>query len=586
MFNNTISETGVVFFSAGGHSHDGVNSSIIDTTKYSIFDFNVGQLYTTRNRQRIQQKNELSLRSYIIDIVNTSVLEPAGIVLQDNIINSRNIIAGSITSEEIAANTITANNIAVGTITGNLIAANTITGSLIQANTINGNSIVAGSITADRLAANAISANSITVGPNDFWAANGFFRLGGTTGIAYNGAGNITIGASVNVSGDISGASGTFSGAISATSGSIAGWTILPGSLSGGGTFLYSNGTISANVFRTAASGARIEMGPGVTTADEIFFYDSGGTRSTIRNPGSGEFRISTPGGTYTFGSQMVTASNLQVGSISAHSTNLTISAPSGFLRITTQSGASTYNAFITGTVIQNGYFWSDQGSISFPSFSFVTDTDTGMYLSGTNEVRLSSGGGWGLGVQSGVPIVNVASGTGTTLVVDANARIRSFSSKTELKDNILPINNALETVKLLQVKTFTFKPFDYDTPKEAEIRQLNTQIGFLAEQVAEVSEIIGIDLHESQPNLTVNLESFFSSINIQDPVLYTQEVERIKNSDEYQQALLQYEAEMSDLDSYVPSYWKHPHMIALAIAAIKELSDKIDLLESRIQGE
>lgn len=585
--SNTVSETGVAFFSAGGHSHDGVNSSIIDTTKYSIFDFNFGLISTNSARLNNQGRNEQAFKDFIIRTINQSVLEPAGIVLQDNIINSRNIISGSITSEEIAANTITANNIAAGTITGNLIAANTIAG----------NSIVAGSITATQIAANAIQTDNLIISNGDFWRSNGAFRLGGASGITYAGAGSINFGSSITITGEISltgniVSTGIISGGlvtgatIVSSAGFIGGWQIFPGYLTGGGTSLYSNGTIQANIFRTASSGARIEMGPGITTADEIYFYDSGGARSTIRNPGSGEFRISTPSGTYTFGSEMVTARNIKVGSISPNGSNLTISAPSGIITFSTQSSGGVYNSFVFGTVIQSGYFWSSDGDTSFPGFSFFNDTDTGMYRSTTNEVRLTSGGGWGLGVQSGVPIVNVASGTGTVLVVDTNARIRAQSSKTDLKENISPIKNALDIVKILEVKTFTFKPFDYDTPKEAEIRKLNTQIGFLAEQVAEVSQVIGIDLHESEPNLTVDLESFFSNINIQDPDLYQQEVERIKNSEEYKQALLQYEIEMSDLDSYVPSYWKHPHMIAIAIAAIKELSDKIELLESKIEGE
>ena len=61
--------------------------------------------------------------------------------------------------------------------------------------------------------------------------------------------------------------------------------------------------------------------------------------------------------------------------------------------------------------------------------------------------------------------------------------------------------------------------------------------------------------------------------------------IEKIKNSQEYKEAEQQLQKSIKDLDSYVPSYWKHPHIIALAVAAIKELSDKIDLLESKIEG-
>lgn len=159
--SNTVTETGIAFFSAGGHSHDGINSSIIDTTKYSIFDFNFGLISTNSARINNQTKNEKAFRDFIMKVVNQSVLQPAGVVLQDNIINARNIIAGSITADEIKSKTIEAENIKSGTIVADLISAGTITGDLIAANTINANNIIANTITANEIAANSITALEI-----------------------------------------------------------------------------------------------------------------------------------------------------------------------------------------------------------------------------------------------------------------------------------------------------------------------------------------------------------------------------------------------------------------------------------------
>lgn len=133
--SNSISENGVVFFSSGGHSHNGQNSSLISTSSYSIYDFSPSFVGDNPERRRSQVNNFNSFKQLVINTVNSAVLEPAGIVLQENIINSRNIISGSITSEEIAANTITANNIAAGTITANLFSANIVlVGQQIQSN--------------------------------------------------------------------------------------------------------------------------------------------------------------------------------------------------------------------------------------------------------------------------------------------------------------------------------------------------------------------------------------------------------------------------------------------------------------------
>ena len=178
----SISESGVVFFSAGGHNHDGVSSSLIDTSKYSIFDFNFGLVSNNRDRLNQQNINQNGLRNFIVKTVNESVLEPAGIVLQDNIINSRNIIAGSITADEIAANTITGNNIA--------------------ANTITGNNIAAGTITADLIDANALIVSSIVLDNGDYWNDDYGFQLGGANGIIYSGN-TITIGTNVTINAEL-----------------------------------------------------------------------------------------------------------------------------------------------------------------------------------------------------------------------------------------------------------------------------------------------------------------------------------------------------------------------------------------------
>jgi len=163
--SNTVTETGVAFFSAGGHSHDGINSSIIDTSKYSIFDFNFGLTSTNSARINSQTKNERAFRDFIMKVVNQSVLQPAGVVLQDNIINARNIIAGSITSDEIAANTITATNIQAGTITASEIAAGSITSELLQANIIIGNNaLFTGTVTASTIVGSTITSDTSITG--------------------------------------------------------------------------------------------------------------------------------------------------------------------------------------------------------------------------------------------------------------------------------------------------------------------------------------------------------------------------------------------------------------------------------------
>ena len=162
-----INESGVSFYPGGGHNHDGENSTLINTSVYSVYDFPV-QIIGDPNRTADQIRNLDSFKQLIIDTVNQSIIAPSGIVFQQGIVNgSAHIISRSISTETIATDAITANEIAANTITANEIAANTITA----------NEIAAGAITASELAANIVLVNNI-ISSNNYvtgvsgWAIN------------------------------------------------------------------------------------------------------------------------------------------------------------------------------------------------------------------------------------------------------------------------------------------------------------------------------------------------------------------------------------------------------------------------------
>jgi hypothetical protein len=106
------SENSIVFFPSGGHSHDGQNSSLIDTAAYSLYDFTPTFSQTANpERSNRQQNNKVAIDDLIIRVVNNMVLEPAGIRLTPGTLNGQAIIANTITANEIAANTITADEL-------------------------------------------------------------------------------------------------------------------------------------------------------------------------------------------------------------------------------------------------------------------------------------------------------------------------------------------------------------------------------------------------------------------------------------------------------------------------------------------
>jgi hypothetical protein len=241
--DGAISENGVYFYSASGHSHDGKNSTLIDTTAYSIYDFTPGILSDNPERRQAQVRNYNSFKQLVVNTINSTVLEPAGIVLQDNIINSRNIISGSITAIEIAANTITANNIAAGAITADQLSANLVlVNNVIRSNNFDGTVASNGVITSQGTSGWAITsagdavfsntairgtltAGALYINSSNYWASNGTITVGdpvgGNPGFAYSAANGFII-----------------NGAVTATAGKIASFGINGSTLYTGSEFL------------------------------------------------------------------------------------------------------------------------------------------------------------------------------------------------------------------------------------------------------------------------------------------------------------------------------------------------------------
>lgn len=222
-----INESQVSFYPGGGHSHDGENSSLINTSIYSVYDFPV-QIVGDPERTADQTRNLDSFKQLIIDTVNQSIIAPSGIVFQQGIVNgSAHIISRSISTETIAADAITANEIAAGTITADLLAANFV----LVNNIISSNNYVPGvsgwAINSDGSAEfdiavirGQIVADSISINVSNYWNSDGTFSVGTANSyMFYNG---------INLE---------LSGTVTATAGQIAGWVIDGDNLTTGGNF-------------------------------------------------------------------------------------------------------------------------------------------------------------------------------------------------------------------------------------------------------------------------------------------------------------------------------------------------------------
>lgn len=274
-----MNESSIYFFPGGGHNHDGNNSSLINTSAYSIFDFDFGNIGGP-NRVYRQELNQNGFKQFIIATVNSSILEPSGLVLQPGVVNGNaHIIAGSVTGNEISANTITANNIVAGTITANLLSANIVlVDNVIRSNNFDGTIASNGIITSSgntgwaitwagdavfdssvirgSIVAASVSTPGVDILSDGTLSANTFTLYG--NGAIVTSSGNF----SVDASGNLSAQNADITGEINASTGEVGNWSIGATSLSSadGNIFLYSDGTGSSIVVGTGVS-AQIVLG-------------------------------------------------------------------------------------------------------------------------------------------------------------------------------------------------------------------------------------------------------------------------------------------------------------------------------------
>ena len=282
------SENAISFFGAGGHKHDGVSSTLISTDKYSLFDFNPGYR-GSQSRITIQQANQAALEEWVMNLVNTKVLAPAGLDLAPGLLSGKSIRANTITATELQANTITADEIAANAVTANELAANLVlVNNVIRSNNYNGTIAANGAITANGNAgwaitsfgsaefANAVIRGNVTANAGSIggWNVDSDSLYSGTKSSNGNYAtSGITIGSSGFISakefrldadgnayfkGDLNGAN------IVGVTGRFTGSVTVNGDLTAGATTIYANGQITNGGYNLSAAGALTATGANI----------------------------------------------------------------------------------------------------------------------------------------------------------------------------------------------------------------------------------------------------------------------------------------------------------------------------------
>jgi len=489
--NTSTSESAIRFFRSGGHKHDGVSSSLIDFSKYSIFDFGTDNTTSGQDAQRdiTRQNNQNRFNQYIANFISTQILAPAGIELLENSVRGVHIGANEITANNIAANTITANEIASNTITAAELAINVVQ----VGDTISSNNYVLGT-TGWQIRSNGsaeFNNNIIVRGQIEATSGNftGTINAGGTfaNGSVSNGAitgGSLTIGTDPNVfkvysNGSMSLGNGTFlsapfrvtnGGALTANSGNIGGWSISSTTLSGGSTTLYSNGYIVA----TGSSFTSASYGGGSITDANInagasAFNANGYIKSILGNLAS--FAL----GTNSFVQGSVT------------------------LRNSVKVDDGTRLTDISGGIVYFKYTGVNAGSIAGgvdPFLGIRTITHTGSNFFDASPLFYIYNGGSNVSMFAQLP-----TGTGSNILYSSGQFVRAVSRR-EYKYDIQSVENAINKVKLLNPVTFKFRVNENSSNIIKYLKDNDIKTGFIVEDVESVDRgLINYDhVYENGP--------------------------------------------------------------------------------------
>lgn len=589
-------ENNIYFYPAGGHSHDGQNSSLIDATKYSVYDFNFGYISDNPVRRQFQINSFESLKQVIRDTVTDSVLSPAGIVLQPNTLNGATIIARTIEAGQIVANTLTANEISANTITADELASNII----LVNNIIRSNNYSAGSSgwiirnngfaefndvtvrgTIESLSGNIggwiigpfgifsydsnvklFSTGDFQIGSNlndqaTITSSGDFYVIGTDSTTGYQGSSRfygpwfkIVQGSNNNANASTATQSQlTFDSLRIADGGNATTFTSYIGIENPSNTESYfgivknSNTEVYiSNTYITASNAAGslsiLYLNQGVLTSNATYYsYQSPSEFGIVKNYTNSEVYI---------GNTSVTASNADA-SFKTLYTSSGISTLGGIAvlgpGLITAAGIETNGKFYVNGTTAEVAFWprgcSNPGSNRFLWYS--------QHISNSPHIDrcyLWKDGVGNLFGHDGTNLhANVIGLTGDTVFLvrnDTTGVISRYSSTIKIKENINDLEDVGDYIDKLRPVKFNMrkKPEDFETDELKWIRERTISYGFIAEEVAEIND------------------GHFASWSLSE-----------------------------DSTTFEPVVWKFPDMIAISIKELQSLRKRVKELESKVYG-
>lgn len=478
-------ENSITFQATGGHKHDGVGSTLIDSTKYSIFDFSTGTIGASSRVAR-QNQNKINLENWIVNTISSKILQPAGLRLEPNTLHGKSVIANTITADQIAANTITANEL-----TSNIVFVN-----------------------------NSIQSNNYSSANATGW------KISNTGSAEFN---------------DI-----TARGTINANSGTIARFTITANNMISSDATnpdyniaLYGNGRLYLTTIDSTfdnpysningqnrqvqmfGNGIRILNNRALVDANYSSFY-------TIYD--SGQIDFYNGGAYYAF--------------IKADPDNYDITMQSGSSVKANSNGVylsgKTYitgNTEITGRFYSSGTIDTDGGVWAYGSITASTGQITaGDKIYGTrfecdsNQVPIRSpytnNGGVGFATTSSSTTARIS----TSDSGDYWMELKAPTSLRELKENIRDIENAVDILKQVRPRIFNWKIDAFNEvnpstgepwePHVIEFNKLNTTYGFIAEEIGEDRPDLAVYSHKN-PEIAPDQPGGFYDLSSWQPIMW-----------------------------------------------------------------
>lgn len=491
----------------------------------------IGDLAINQDKIMDDAITELKLAANSISEAKIQVNAITSAVIAANAITSEKILAGAVLTEAIAPEAITTAKLAAAAVTANTIAANAIVAGKIAVGAVVANSIAANAIIAEKIAANAITAEKITA--NAITAEKINANAITAEKIAANTITSEKISSEYVYAGSIIGNQ--------ITGGTITGVTVQ--TLNTGTGSVELNSSNRAIQFKDGSSNVFMNMYPGsVGGGDSQSFYLQYGTvpdvsADNLLKLANNEFLLKAGSGNgsslsaYANGLGIyATGADSQIN-IESNGTNARL-AMFGTSYVAITGGTTTVNVSSTSTNVSSSLRVS---SIIFGGSSVYSNGATSLtsWQSASDFSALSSGAVYSVNTGNALLLSrNGSNGSiaafyrGSTTVVGTisvttTATAYNTSSDYRLKENLVPIANAIERVKLLQPYRFNFKS------------EPNTTVdGFVAHEVAAVvPEMVtgekdavdengepvyqGIDQSKLVPLLTAALQEAIARIEV-----------------------------------------------------------------------